>query len=333
MSRRNLFALKLALLAGSVVFALLLVELALRWVGYDYQPLAIHAANVDTRGSLLFDESYFAYDPNLIWRPRPGYRIFNQQGFRGPELPVRKPNNAYWIFTVGDSNTLGWRGERGANWPAWLHAFLRRDSDRFEVVNAGVWGYSTYQGRFRLEEALAYRPNMVLVSFGSNDAILARVPDHEYVESLWSTRFQQTLEPFRLGRLLTGSAMQLSALSGGAPGHRVSLEDYRQNLEAMVRMAREQDVQMVLLTRPYIGPVPLNDRWKTFAPSYNEVTAEIARVHALPLIDLYHDFKNRKSFFRDESHFTAEGHARAARIVYRHLQPFLREEATPRSER
>ena len=44
-----------------------------------------------------------------------------------------------------------------------------------------------------------------------------------------------------------------------------------------------------------------------FAPSYNEVTAEIARVHALPLIDLYHDFKNRKSFFQDESHFTAEG--------------------------
>ena len=333
MSRRNLFTLKLALLAGSVVFALFLVELALRWVGYDYQPLAIHAANVDTRGSLMFEESYFEYDPNLIWRPRPGYRIFNQQGFRGSELPVRKPNNAYWIFTVGDSNTLGWRGERDANWPASLHAFLRRDSDRFEVVNAGVWGYSTYQGRFRLKEALAYRPNMVLVSFGSNDAILARVPDHEYVESLWSTRFQQTLKPFRLGRLLTGSAMQLSALSGGAPGHRVSLEDYRQNLEAMVRMAREQDVQMVLLTRPYIGPVPLNDRWKTFAPSYNEVTAEIARVHALPLIDLYHDFKNRKSFFQDESHFTAEGHERAARIVYRHLQPFLREEVTPRSER
>ena len=49
--------------------------------------------------------------------------------------------------------------------------------------------------------------------------------------------------------------------------------------------------------------------------------------HALPLIDLYHDFKDREDFFLDESHFTREGHERAARIVYRHLLPFFRGEA------
>ena len=106
-----------------------------------------------------------------------------------------------------------------------------------------------------------------------------------------------------------------------------SASKYRQNLEAMVRMAREQNVEIALLTRPYIGPVPLVDRWKTFATSYNQVTAEIAGRHALPLIDLYHDFKDREDFFLDESHFTREGHERAARIVYRHLLPFFRGEA------
>ena len=64
---------------------------------------------------------------------------------------------------------------------AWGLAFLaapaaRRGSSlhagrRFEVLNAGVAGYSSHQGVLRfLQEVDRYQPDLVLVSFGWNDA-------------------------------------------------------------------------------------------------------------------------------------------------------------------
>jgi len=299
-----------------------LAELVLIRTGYDYRPLVIEA-NRDTRASLLFDDDHFEYDPALFWRPKPGFEIFNRQGFRGRELPAKKPEGAYWIIAVGDSNTLGWRGEDAPNWPGSLQKLLRRDSDRFEVVNAGVWGYSSYQGLIRLEEVLAYQPDMVLISFGSNDAHPVRVSDRHYGESLWSERLQRLVAPSRLGRLLTATVMKLTTFGGGEITHRVSLNEYRENLESMVHLAQAHEVQLVFLSRPYIGSMPRVIRWKSYAHLYNAVTAEVAERHGLPLIDFYHLFKNKDQLFSDESHFTEEGHQIAAGIVREHVLPWL----------
>ena len=72
----------------------------------------------------------------------------------------------------GDSLTDG--PPRGG-WPSWLNRLLqeqgRAGGRRFEVMNAGVAGYSSHQGVLRfLQEVDRYQPDLVLVSFGWNDA-------------------------------------------------------------------------------------------------------------------------------------------------------------------
>ena len=85
-----------------------------------------------------------------------------------------KPPNTVRIICYGDSNTDG--PLEGGAWPAALAEILgiriehgRRDA--YEVLNAGVTGYSSYQGLRRLEQEIdLYHPDVVLVSFGWNDA-------------------------------------------------------------------------------------------------------------------------------------------------------------------
>ena len=36
---------------------------------------------------------------------------------------------AYWVFTIGDSNTLGWAGKGGANWPEYMGELLKERSN------------------------------------------------------------------------------------------------------------------------------------------------------------------------------------------------------------
>jgi lysophospholipase L1-like esterase len=174
---------------------------------------------------------------------------------------------------------------------------------------------------------------MVFVSFGSNDAHLVGVPDKEYGRSVARLKLEKVLQRYRLGRLLIGASMQLTALRADDMQHRVSLEDYRKNLEEIVQLSRTQGTQVVLFTRPYIGSIPEVARWKSFAHDYNAATADVAAKHRLPLVDLYTYFKDRETLFEDESHFTGEGHELAASIVYRHIQPLIRRGSMPAAER
>ncbi len=310
------------LLFGGVAVSLLVAELALRWTGYEYRPLKIGFGDVDQRSYHTFEDRHFIYDPDLLWRPRPGFAVFNTQRFRGPELPREKPAGEFRIFTVGDSNTLG---SPEANWPGDLHRILRKSCDRFQVVNAGVWGYSSDQGVLRLEEVLEYHPDLVLISFGSNDAHPVGVPDKEYTaRSAWSGRLEGITRPSRVARLALAVSTQLTVMQTGEMTHRVSLEDYRSNLEEMARRVSSAGAATVLLTRPYQGKLPQVVRWKSFAHDYNAMTAEVAESLELPLVDLFTRFKDLDELFDDESHFNPQGHRLAAEIVYQRIQPLIR---------
>jgi lysophospholipase L1-like esterase len=309
----------------STVLALALVEGLLVIIGYEHTPLAIVAGpGNDARQYNVFEERHFVYDPDLIWRPKGGFSVFNSQGFRGPELATPKDPGSLRIFTVGDSNTLGWRGAEGANWPAFLGERLRDAAPGAVVVNAGVWGYSSYQGLMRLREVLAFEPDMVLISFGANDAHPVTVPDREFVEtSVGGLRLMRALQRSRLGQLLI-AIFDRGGDEGDELTARVSLEEYRRNLAEMIAACAEQGVEVVLLTRPYMGSLNDEVRWKTHAPAYNAATVEVARREGVAAIDLYSVFKGKDELFADESHFTEEGHRIAAEIVFEDLRQLLR---------
>jgi len=314
----------LATAAGTVLVTLLLAEGVLRLVGYEYKPLKLDVGAHDDRGAHLFKEEHFVYDPELIWRPRPGHSVFNEQGFRGPVLAAAKPRGRQRLFTVGDSNTLGWAGPTGANWPADLQRLLAERGEPIDVVNAGVWGYASYQGITRLREVLVWQPDWVLISFGSNDAHPSRVSDAHYLRYavVGSGGFERWLRPLALGRLVLG-ALRATRPAPEEKTHRVPLAEYRDNLRAMVAMAREGGARVVLLTRPYVGPIAEWDSWKRYAHGYNAATVELAAELDAPLVDLYSELKGQDDLFADESHFTTAGHELAAELIVDRLLPEL----------
>jgi lysophospholipase L1-like esterase len=307
------------LVLGALVVVLSSIEAVFSLADYDYRPLTISARD-DLRDSLAFTESSFEFDADLLWRPRSGFEIFNSQGFRGPMLADSKAPGEVRIITIGDSNTLGWRGEDGVHWPGLVAKFA---GPPVKVINAGVWGYASLQGRGRLEEALPYAPDIVTISFGSNDAVRVRVADAQRVGRGPTDSWLKALAArSRLGRVALGALGRVKDLaSGSARVARVSLDDYRDNLRAMVSRARQAGAIPVLMTRPYIGVSADPDYWLDFGPDYNAATFEMARELDVPLIDFYTLFKHREDLFADDSHFTDEGHALAARWAWQELRP------------
>ena len=325
----------ITLLLVSIGVSLALAEVGLRLAGYSYTPMKIQVWQtaregletnpVDRRMQTAFETENFTHDPVLLWRPRAGVSVFNSRGYRARELAEPKRPEEFRIVAVGDSNTLGWKGPEGASWPLTVEDLLRRASDRFAVINAGVWGYTVFQGQRRFEESLALEPNLVLVSFGANDAHRVSVSDRDFYRTALSTPLP-FLSRSKVGLLLV-SFWDTWVAAEEAPQNRrvprVSLEDYRRTLREIVATATARGVDCVLMTRPYQGRTGDPSRWKYYAPDYLAATAEIAAQTDVPLIDLYALFADKPELFIDESHFDARGHQLAAERVVAAMSPLL----------
>jgi lysophospholipase L1-like esterase len=313
-----------AIVLVSVMVAIGAAEFALRSAGYQYSPVKI-GANVkdDWREEHAFRDRNLVYDPVLIWRPQSGqFSPFNPQGFRGAPIDRRKPAGTFRVFALGDSNTFGWDVDEGVNWPAQLHRLLSASRPGAEVINAGVWGYSSFQGARRFQELLDYQPDVVLVSFGANDAHQVRVADvdyvnrHDRIESL-----SRATRRFKVAQLLVQGWDRLEIATSAAANlrPRVSLQEYVAHLHDMIRSGREHGVAVVLLTRPFLGTSSDPASWKTYAPDYNAATVNVARAEGAPAIDVYAAFRDRPELFDDESHFGVDGHRIAAELIYKEL--------------
>lgn len=324
-----------ALLRGAVVMGFSSVILVgvpewsvyvLAKIGVIEMPSPIHIVGKGTEdwreATLLMSRSREP-DPVLFWRTLP-VLPYNEQRFQGPVAAVPKPANVYRIMCYGDSNTDGHVGDGGwprrlgqslvaANWPG--------GGARLEVINAGVMGYSSYQGlmRFR-EEVEMYEPDLLLVSFGWNDApeALGR-PDKSFDLPPRSVIvIQRFLMRFRTYQLLRVALQPAAETVASTVGPRVTIPDYIANLRAFAVEGVSHGARVVLLTRPHRSSAKAlaeAEGWRSTIGDYNRALLAFARRENVPFLDVRERFESRPALFADECHFTGAGHDRMARIL------------------
>lgn len=94
----------------------------------------------------------------------------DEHGLRNPPLAPEGARTR--ILAIGDSTTFGLGVNNEDTWPAQLEKILneRAGAERFEVLNAGMSGYSAFQGlRYLDKHGLQFRPALVAACFGHND--------------------------------------------------------------------------------------------------------------------------------------------------------------------
>jgi lysophospholipase L1-like esterase len=270
------------------------------------------------------DDLPFEADPQRFWRLKSGLeipashgpfwggKISNQLGFRGPEISTGRPAGTTRIACFGDSTTFGLGVAAADAWPARLEAGLNAgDSGRFEVINAGVPGYTSYQGLKYMEQQLPIlKPDVVLATFGNNDGWRwddksdiehARLNCGSLLKSLarqsravavvarwWSTRAKSTARPSRTDWAKLASDNFFSPEADWEP--RVNLDDFAGNLRAMAELCRRRQAQLVLVVWP--------DREQLVSATslrepYQAVIREVAEEFELPVVDLVTSFRQR----------------------------------------
>jgi len=286
----------------------------------------------DWREHVVTNDNFRIQDPVLLWRPRPGMDPYNEQGFKSDiVMEVPKPPNVYRIMAYGDSNT---DGPVDMDWSNELQKLLepRNSPDlRYEVINAGVAGYSSYQGLQRfMQEVDTYQPDLIFVSFGWNDLSQALdKPDKHYQQKSEAMVFiLRILIRYRTYQAIQHyvQAPRLKELAKTEIPPRVSLEDYMDNMRSFAELGREKGVAVVFLSRPYkysTEEILKNSSWRKRVPLYNRALEEFARQQGEYFIDVqrHYEFETEKGLFSDESHFyTEEGMAEMGRFLLRELE-------------
>ncbi len=75
------------------------------------------------------------------------------------------------ILCFGDSLTAGYGVAPGNGYPELMQAALDAKGYRYRVVNAGISGDTTSGGLARLADAVAAKPEIVLLELGGNDGL------------------------------------------------------------------------------------------------------------------------------------------------------------------
>ena len=264
----------------------------------EYVPGATFKVVFDTNPRGYFDE-----DNGVVMQ-------VNELGLRGPSVSPDKPHGVTRILGLGDSFTFG-SGVRDAD------TFLRRlelalnrspgrPGDGYEVLNAGVQGYSTRDEVLYLEQRwLALQPDLVLIVFYVNDAYsdaallnmgeelgIYRQPTGLARQSRLLDLVQHRLQVRRIGRETERyyNRAYFSDPGGALQGaERGDWDASRRALRRAVRLARERDVGLGLVLFPELhrlrGDYPFE--------AIHALVLQTCEELGLPALDLMETFRGR----------------------------------------
>jgi len=298
---------RLALVAFGMLVGVVIGEVFFRFVPFDR--IRYEARYGHFRTNLM--SRFVEYDPVLTFRNRRGAALpdagvfINSLGMRGAEVAVDKPPGVRRVLCLGDSCTFG-----AANpYPQIVQRLLDAQAPgRFQVLNAGVIGYTSLHGLEWFESELAeLHPDVVTLYFGWND--MWREKDSAVGKWFRSRVEQQPPPRFRSYLWEAGSRgfVFLENFFGRSP-LQVPPEQYRAVLERFAALGRARRFTTVYLTAPagfdddhtppwlvQGGFVARGDSAPQLHRVYNQVVVDVAHREHAPLVDCAADFERSGS--------------------------------------
>lgn len=293
-----------------------------------YKPIQIQVVKdigeekEDWRLTYMMQNENFIPDSQLLWKSKPGVWRFNDDGYVGKikrsDIEKAHADGGCVIVAFGDSNT---QGIESASWPEEMNAMLEAGGYRSRVVNAGVAGYSSHQGKIKFfSDMKIISPTHVFISFGWNDvAPTMGAPDSSFISS--HSPNANILYNMRLYGIIQALFQKPQEKGQYAP--RVSLNEYERNLMAMISEAKKKRVYVILITRPYNSTDYLywktlsldQGGWRVRVADYNSVVRRVAHEQSVGLWDMEQITALRVESFIDDSHYSAETYKEMAKMA------------------
>lgn len=265
-------------------------------------------------------DKIFEADWTLFWRLKP-----NLNGVRAAEkLPGRTfpflvstdaagrrvtpnaPPGAPSVVFLGDSCTFGIPVSDDASFPSVVGKALG-----IKAINAGVPGYTAFQGRLVLDN-LKEKPNAVVITFWPNGlGVWDHLSDREHFDLLAARRANE-FSTVNLTRILRRATPGTTT--------RLSEEEFEAQLSASIDRSRQIGADPVLVIWPFLGQMenePENPR--------QTIIRKVAAAKGVTAVDLAPGFRRRggKRLFADRVHATSDGYQAAAELIGLALKPVL----------
>jgi lysophospholipase L1-like esterase len=256
-------------LVGAAIAAWLGLELIAALTLISLEPHESEDAAPDDRDwvrqtRLSFDGGLYREDARCFWRLSPGYRgrhgdtrfwgdtplTINEHGMRSPPVAIKRPTTTQRILVVGGSHPMGMYVNAAQAYSAQLEARLNeKNAGAWQVLNAAVPGYTSFQGRqYLLHYAARFEPQIVIFDLGANDRLPLTaefpLPDHRVtIPDSWTSGLRNALEMSPVFRL-----MRLWLTPGWAPsGVRVPDPEHTNNVQAVIDWGRTHQIHILFM--------------------------------------------------------------------------------------
>jgi lysophospholipase L1-like esterase len=267
-----------------VVF-FLCIELALVLFGFSFR---ISPENIEKEHWFGLG---FQQDSQLPWSwiPKPGGEgiageapfQFDEKGFRKSPGSPGELKETLRIVCMGDSCTMGWEVLNHQTFCHVLKEVLEKSlSVNVETINAGIPGYTSFQGLHQLQNRIfSLEPDVIVFSYGWNDHTFAihmhetldvfmnesffGLPDKDLPGPTLSSKIHSSLSRLRSYQMMDSLA---SKMKKEAPQEaekrkgvlvdvekvpvRVSLEDYGENFKRMIHLSKQKGIFSILMNQP-----------------------------------------------------------------------------------
>jgi lysophospholipase L1-like esterase len=318
---------KIFLIVLGSLFALVAVEIGLRVLGFG---VVTPQMSFGMHARIALDQGYFLPDPTLFWKVRPDLNpeFDREANILSPDRAIPPHGERKRVLILGDSCSR--IAGDGMPYSVTLEADL--GPDRWEVLNASVPGYTSYQGLAWLRsQLLDAKPDVVVVYFGWNEHWRTTgMTDREYARS------REVWYP-RVFTLLRGRHHP--------PPFRVSKEEYRENIGDIVRLVGKRGGRVILIAGPYrFAPgvqaqyvkdhyLVESDEVESLHRAYLDVVRGFAGHGGVAVVaadSVFQALGEATPLLREDGiHFTAPGHAAMAAILTEYLRPEHETESPP----